>query len=164
MKTIIIKFTDSEYQDIEAIKNVISYIHRGAHYIGGYYFWPVNEQVAIQQFFYLYEMNPTSFGRRIWHFFISFPSSVDKFRILSMADYISGSVFQNYPIFYGLHYKRRYGQFRYHLHMAVLPVGYNSEIPELTPDTMQSYINTISECLKQMLQMEVSIIINRIYT
>lgn len=158
MNNIIIKFSDSLFEDDRAIESLISYIMNDAKSIGGYGFWPVDPQVIVQQFNTMYDTNPTIFSRRIWHFFISFSPQVDKYSILSIADNISYFLSHNYQNFYGLHTKRQYGQYRYHLHMAVLPVSYRSGVPELTPDIMQSYINTISELLFQKFHLKVNTI------
>lgn len=158
MKNIIIKFSNSLFEDDRAIESVISYIANGAKIIGGYGFWPVDPQAISQQFNTMYDTNPPIFSRRIWHFFINFSPLVDKNSILSIADDISYLLSHNYQNFYGLHAKRQYGQYRYHLHIAVLPVSYHPGAPELTPDIMQSYITAISELIFQKFHLIINLI------
>lgn len=149
MSDIRIEFPNGSYNNEDAYNRVIGYISN-KEYIGGYGFHcdeslPIIEQFRLSEIYSSYD-NP----QKIWHFWITFSSSLDHTYLLNMAVGIAGIFSQEFQVIFGLDTQdKNKKRCRPHLHFGINAFSYYPDIPPLTKDKMMVYIEEISDLLRR---------------
>lgn len=145
MKNIVFKLPKGQYTNSDAIQRVIGYISADSIIpVIGYGFWPPLPDTAIEQFEEVYNIVPYTPQRNIWHFVVSFDSSIKEQSVLSTAVSICQIFCTYYQILYGIHIKR---ETSCHIHFAVNPISFQPPHTELTMNIMKNYIEQIKQLL-----------------
>lgn len=139
MISLLVKIPEGEYSNDDAINRLIGYISTDNNRpvpIGGYGFYPVNVETAIESFnaidSKMKDLRPCN--RKVWHLIVSIKESMADYMALYIADLIAlGFSMSGYCVFYGLHNLDKHDKERnYHLHFCIQCHSYSPYKPNLS--------------------------------
>lgn len=137
MSDIRIKIFEGSYSNEDAYVNVLNYIMNKYSW-GGYGFWPYDPETIITAFEESKSHSAQHTLRNLWHFTITFSSTLDLQRLYTHANEIALLFVSKYQVLFAVDIEGRP-----HLHFAVNSYSYYPNIPVLSDTGMESYIKQI---------------------
>lgn len=144
MKNSLITLYPGSYSNYDAYDNVLAYVLKKKYPCGYAIPIPIENNSIISAFRYIEENSNYQVERYIWHFTISLPETSDLTKFMSVADNIAMLFGYNYQVIYSLDVEKRHP----HIHFAVNNYSYHSEVPPLSDNQFESYINQGLDILK----------------